>query len=155
MESELRVRKIRSGTVIDHIPRGRALVVTRILGITGEEEDTVLIAINVPSVKLGRKDIVKVENRYLREEEVNKIALVAPTATINIIKEYKVDKKWRVKIPKVLKGIIKCPNYRCITNRKGEKVESKFLLKGEKPLKLVCAYCDAIVREEEVLELVI
>ncbi|RLG59636.1 MAG: aspartate carbamoyltransferase regulatory subunit, partial [Candidatus Hydrothermarchaeota archaeon] len=90
MEKELRVLKIKNGTVIDHIEGGQALNVLKIIGIP---KTTVTIAMNVPSKKTGIKDIVKVEGRELKEEEVNKISLISPRATINIIRNYEVVEK--------------------------------------------------------------
>ncbi|RLG50703.1 MAG: aspartate carbamoyltransferase regulatory subunit [Thermoproteota archaeon] len=153
-EQELRVRKIRDGTVIDHIPDGRALVVLSILGITGEEEEVVSIAMHVPSTKLGKKDIVKIENRFLKPEEVNKIALIAETATINIIREYRVVEKWKVKPPARFRNLIKCPNARCITNFGREPVEPAFEVIGLSPVKVRCSYCGIIVSGRDLLELV-
>ncbi|UCF58862.1 MAG: aspartate carbamoyltransferase regulatory subunit, partial [Candidatus Bathyarchaeota archaeon] len=84
------VSKIKDGTVIDHITSGHALDVVRILGITGRSEGVVTVAMNVPSKKLGVKDMVKVEGRELNSKEVDKIALLAPHASINIVRDYKV-----------------------------------------------------------------
>ena len=86
--TELRVSKIQNGTVIDHINGGYALDVVKILGITGREGRVMTIAVNVPSKRFGTKDVLKVEGRALNSREVNRIALVAPHATINIIRNY-------------------------------------------------------------------
>ena len=109
-EKMLRVSKIKDGTVIDHITAGHALDVVRILGITGEEKGPITVAINVPSKLLKTKDIVKIEGRELKPQEVAKIALLAPHASINIIRDYKVVKKQEVKMPKTIENIIKCAN---------------------------------------------
>ena len=105
-EKELRVSKIKDGTVIDHISGGYALDVVKILGITGREKRVMTIAVNVPSKRFNVKDIVKIEGRALNAREVNKIALVAPHASINIIREYKVVEKLEVKLPKIIEAII-------------------------------------------------
>ena len=89
----LRVSKIKDGTVIDHITSGHALDIAKILGITGRRAGVVTIGMNVPSKRLGHKDMVKVEGRVLAASEVDKIALLAPHATINIVKDYKVVEK--------------------------------------------------------------
>ncbi|MCJ2512660.1 MAG: aspartate carbamoyltransferase regulatory subunit, partial [Candidatus Thermoplasmatota archaeon] len=108
---ELRVTPIKNGTVIDHIPAGMALKVLKILGITDESSDsTVSVAMRVTSKKSTLKDIVKVEDRELLEKEVDKIALVAPSATINIIQNFNVKQKYKVELPEVAKGILKCGN---------------------------------------------
>ena len=89
MKKELKVPRIKNGTVIDHITAGNAVKVLHILGIPKTTSSTVSVAMNVKS-KLGKKDIVKVENRELDPKEVDKIALIAPKATINIIRNYEV-----------------------------------------------------------------
>ncbi|HOI13108.1 MAG TPA: aspartate carbamoyltransferase regulatory subunit [Methanoculleus sp.] len=138
------ISPIKNGTVIDHITAGEALNVLRILGITGSTRECLSIATNVKSKRMGRKDIVKVENRELRTEEVDRIALLAPQAKINIIRDYKVVEKKGVEIPEILKGVVRCPNPGCITNT-NEPVESTFevLDKG-----LHCLYCDWLIKDE-------
>lgn len=148
----LRISKIRDGTVIDHIASGHALNVIKILGIDGRSGGVVSIAMNVPSQKLGVKDIVKVEGRELNPEEVDKIALIAPHATINIIRNYRVVEKQRVKLPQVIHGIIKCTNPSCISNREGEPVKPIFYIEGEEPLRVRCHYCGTIMGKEDVLK---
>ena len=96
---DLLISPIRHGTVIDHITAGQALNVLRILGITGTTAESVSVATNVASGHVGRKDIVKIENRELRKEEVDRIALIAPNATINIIREFAVTEKKGVETP--------------------------------------------------------
>ncbi|WP_069806943.1 aspartate carbamoyltransferase regulatory subunit [Vulcanisaeta thermophila] len=141
---ELIISKIKDGVVIDHIPAGRALMVLRILGITGREGFRVALVMNVDSRKLGTKDIVKIEGRELTRDELNMIALVAPTATINIIRNYEVVSKFKVQVPGVIEGLIKCKNPRCITNQPREPVRTRFRVISREPLKLVCDYCGTI-----------
>ncbi|NWG10574.1 aspartate carbamoyltransferase regulatory subunit [Candidatus Bathyarchaeota archaeon] len=150
-EMELRVSKIKDGTVIDHITGGHALDVAKILGITGREKRVITIAINVPSKLFKTKDIVKIEGRELNPQEVHKIALLAPHATINIIRGYKVVKKQAVKLPKVIENIIKCANPACISNS-NEPVRAKFYVDSEEPLLLKCHYCGFIIEKKDVLE---
>ncbi len=149
-ETELRVSKIKAGTVIDHINGGYALDVVKILGITGKENRVMTIAINVPSKRLGTKDIVKIEGRGLSSRELNKIALVAPHATINIIRDYSVVEKLEVKLPKIIEGVIKCVNPGCISNS-NEPAEAKFYVESEEPLVLKCHYCGYILEKVDVL----
>jgi aspartate carbamoyltransferase regulatory subunit len=150
-ERELYVAKIKDGTVIDHITGGHALDVVKILGITGREKGTVTIAINVPSKRFRAKDIVKIEGRELNPKEVHMIALLAPHATINIIRDYKVVRKQEVKLPKVIENIIKCANPACISNS-NEPVKAKFYVECDEPLLLKCHYCGNIVEKKDVLE---
>lgn len=152
MSEELLVRKIRDGTVIDHIPAGRALDVLKILGLSGKEGSTIAIVMNVPSKKLGRKDIVKVEGKFLEPKEVDEIALIAPTATINIVKDFRVLEKRRVQVPGEIKGLLRCPNPNCVTNTRREPIETRFKLVSIAPLKLKCYYCEDIVTEEQVIQ---
>jgi aspartate carbamoyltransferase regulatory subunit len=146
----LRVSKIKEGTVIDHITGGHALDVIKILGITGRTGGIVTVAMNVPSKRLKHKDIVKVEGRKLASSEVDKIALVAPHATINIIRNYRVVEKQRVKLPEDIRGIVKCANPACISNS-DEPVQSTFYVDREEPLLLKCHYCGYVMEKGDVL----
>jgi aspartate carbamoyltransferase regulatory subunit len=150
-ETELRVSKIKDGTVIDHITGGHALDVVKILGISGRDRGPLTIAINVPSKLLKTKDIIKIEGRELNPQEVHKIALLAPHATINIIRNYKVVKKQEVKLPNAIDDIIKCANPACISNS-NEPVKAKFYVDCEEPLLLKCHYCGYIIEKKDVLQ---
>ncbi len=150
-ETELYVSKIKDGTVIDHITGGHALDIAKILGITGREKRVITIAINVPSKRFKMKDIVKIEGRELNPQEVHKIALLAPHATINIIRDYRVTEKQRVQLPKIIENIVKCANPACISNS-NEPVQAKFYVEGEEPLLLKCHYCGHIMEKKDVLE---
>jgi len=147
----LRVSKIKEGTVIDHVTRGHALDVIKILGIYGRSGGVVTIAMNVPSKKLEVKDVVKIEGRELNPDEVDKIALLAPHATINIIRNYRVTEKQRVKLPSVIYGILKCTNPTCISNSQ-EPVEAVFYIEKEDPLRLRCHYCGQVMERDDVLK---
>jgi aspartate carbamoyltransferase regulatory subunit len=150
MEKELKVRKIEQGTVIDHIKAGCAFSVLRILQLI-DYKGTLSVLSNVPSRKLGQKDIIKIEGRELNPEEVDKIALIAPKATINIIRNFKVVRKEKVKLPSVIRGIVKCVNPTCISNQK-EPIEPMFVVEREEPLRLRCHYCRRTLEREDVLE---
>lgn len=143
-EQELRVSKIENGTVIDHVAGGQALNVLAILGIDGSRGEAVSVGMNVPSDRLGRKDVVKVEDHELSQSEVDVLSLIAPAATINIIRGYDVVEKHRVERPEKVSGVLQCPNQHCITNQ-NEPVDSQFevLENGVR-----CVYCDSIIRED-------
>jgi aspartate carbamoyltransferase regulatory subunit len=147
----LRVSKIKNGTVIDHITGGHALDVIKILGITGRVDGVVTVAMNVPSKKLDVKDMVKIEGRELKSEEVDKIALLAPHATINIVRNYRVVEKQRVNLPAVIHDIVKCANPACISNSK-EPVQPKFYVDNQDPLRMRCHYCGHIMEKQDVLK---
>jgi len=151
-EKMLYVSKIKDGTVIDHITAGHAMDVAKILGIAGRSNGGVVtIAMNVPSKHLAKKDMVKIEGRELNPEEVDKIALLAPHATINIIRNYKVAEKKEVKLPKIVKGIIKCANPACVSNS-NEPVQPKFYVENEEPLSVKCHYCGYIMEKKDILK---
>jgi len=137
---ELRIQPIKSGTVIDHITAGHALKVLRILHIPETTSSTVSVAMNVMG-KQGKKDIVKIEKRELDPHEVDKIALVAPKATINIIREYEVAEKHRVELADEIIGIVKCSNPTCVSNA-NEPVKSRFLVTSKDPPQIKCYYCE-------------
>ena len=137
---QLTISKIREGTVIDHINAGKALLVLKILGIHPNSKETVSMAMNVPSKKMGKKDIVKVEGKFINEEQLNKIALIAPNATINLIENYEIKKKFKVSLPNFIEGIIKCPNKNCISNST-EPIISKFHVWFDKKVVAKCYYC--------------
>ncbi len=149
-DEKLLVSKIRKGIVIDHISAGRALKVLKILGINGYTNYRLAIVMNVPSRKFGRKDIIKIENRILDARELELISLVAPTATINVIDEYRVVEKYRVRLPNVIKGVLRCPNPMCITNKKDEDAEAIFVLRRSAPLVLECKYCGTLIKGDEI-----
>ena len=145
-EVELRVKPIKNGTVIDHIAGGQALNVLKILGISGTTDATVSVVMNVESEKLGKKDIVKVEDRELKEEEVNRIALIAPDATINIIRDFLVIEKHLVDPPDLIIGVVRCQNPSCISNTE-EPIKSRMLVKTKNPVVLRCVYCEQPITE--------
>jgi len=149
-EAQLLVRRIKDGTVIDHIDTGMALIVLKALNITGKEGSVVTVAMNVPSSKLERKDIIKVENKFLESNETNKLALLAPKATINIIRDYKVVEKRKVELPDTFVGIFKCSNPKCVTNSKEEIVPIIDVIDKSKQT-LKCRYCSRILNVSELI----
>ncbi|QKY19190.1 aspartate carbamoyltransferase regulatory subunit [Halolamina sp. CBA1230] len=142
-DHELRVSKIRDGTVLDHLPGGSALNVLAMLGIDGSEGTGVSVAMNVPSERLGTKDVVKVEERELSQAEVDVLSLIAPRATVNIVREYEVQEKKQAERPDTVVGVLACPNSSCITNAE-EPVESRFDVLDDG---VRCGYCEEIIRE--------
>ena len=135
---ELKVSAIENGTVIDHIPAESTFEVTEILNLSNYD-DVVSVASNLASRAVGKKGIVKVAGKFLTENEVNKIAVLAPEATLNIIRGYEVKEKTKVKIPAIIDNVIKCSNPACITNN--EEVKTKFSIILKSPLKVKCHYC--------------
>jgi len=140
-DKQLSVRAIKEGTVIDHIPASALFKVVSILKL--ESLDTMItIGNSLSSEKLGKKGIIKVSKVFFKDELINKIALVAPAAKLNIIKDYEVVEKKVVGIPEKIEGIVKCVNPMCITNK--EPVRTKFDLVAAQPVSIKCHYCEKI-----------
>lgn len=144
-KKELQVSAIENGTVIDHIPANKLFDVINVLGIA-EMENAMTFGTNLRSSKLGKKAIVKIWNKFLEDDEVNKLALVAPSAKINIIRDYEVSEKKKVNVPEKVEGIVKCMNPKCITNH--EYVKTKFTVVNDAPIVLKCYYCEKLTDQE-------
>ena|SRR3989338_589797 len=147
MKKELSVSAIKEGTVIDHIPSDATLKVADILDLEGIRS-IISIATNLASKTMGKKGIIKIGGKNLTKEETDKIALIAPDATVNIIQNYGVKKKIKVAIPSIVDKIIKCSNPNCITNN--EKVMTKFDVLNKVPLKVRCHYCERDMAKEDI-----
>jgi len=144
---ELKISAIDEGTVIDHIPTDATYKVVEILNLQNHK-GVVSIATNLQSKRIGKKGIVKVGGKSLTQEEVNKIAIVAPDATVNIIKNYSVKEKIKVKSPDVIDNVVKCSNPVCITNN--EQVSTKFYVVKKDPLKIKCHYCERNMGKDDI-----
>lgn len=141
IRKELVVSAIENGTVIDHIPARVVFRVARILNL--EAVDTqVTIGFNLVSHKYGKKGIIKVSDKFFKTEDIDKIALIAPSATLIIIKDYKVVEKRQVEIPDEIHKFVKCVNPNCITNN--QQVATHFRVIDKEDLKLQCHYCEKI-----------
>ena len=144
MKRELRVRRIKNGTVIDHIAAGHALNVLRILGIADGSTEVVSVVMNVSDQK---KDIVKIEDWELAPDEVDKIALISPDAIINIIRDYEVVEKRKVVLPSQIVGVVRCMNPNCITNT-DEPVKPRFVIRRGERVELHCVYCGRVITDQ-------
>ena len=149
-KSELKIRAIENGTVIDHITANKSLHILKILGLPDSETKNVTVAMNVSSKEIGRKDIVKIENRELNHEELDQIALIAPKASVNIIRDYKPVKKDKIILPNTITGIIKCTNSKCITNYANEPIAPKFNVINNHPPVVRCHYCEKLIKTEDI-----
>jgi len=141
---ELRVKKIKEGTVIDHLPPNSALIILKVLGLEKNYENIISVIMNVKSKKREIKDIIKIEGKFLEPDETGKIALIAPAATINLIKNFEVIKKSRVELPDEINALIKCANPNCITNQK-EPITSSFIVERKEPVLLRCKFCERVM----------
>ncbi|PLX25272.1 MAG: aspartate carbamoyltransferase regulatory subunit [Salinivirgaceae bacterium] len=140
-DKTLSVSAIKEGTVIDHIPADSLFDVLSILRLD-ELESQITFGTNLKSEKYGKKAIIKLEGKFFMDDEINRIALVAPEAKLNIIRDYKVDEKKVVGLPDEIIGIAKCMNPKCVTNN--ETVTTKFKVIDKKVVTLKCHYCEKL-----------
>jgi len=138
-KKELNVSAIKNGTVIDHIAQNQVQRVLYILNLS-DYEDQIYFGANLDSKKYGKKGIIKVSNKFFAPEEISKIALVSPTATLIEIRDYEVSSKKHVEISDEIKGLVKCVNPNCITNH--ENVLTHFDVANKSEISLKCRYCE-------------
>jgi len=148
MEKKLKVAALCNGTVIDHIPSDKLFKVVSILHL-----DTCLnqitLANNLESAKIGSKGLIKIADRAFAEDETNKIALIAPNAKINIIRDFLVVEKRELTLPNEIREIVQCANPNCITNH--QPVTTRFwVLNNDGEIMLKCHYCEREVKRDEV-----
>lgn len=147
-KKELAVAALRNGTVIDHIPSDMLFKAVKILGI--EQMTThVTIGNNLDSKRLGSKGIIKVADVFFPEETLNRIALIAPGAKINIIRDFEVVEKRQVKLPDIITGIVTCGNPKCISNN--EPMKTKFTVTDRNDVTIRCCYCGQSVKSSNAL----
>jgi aspartate carbamoyltransferase regulatory subunit len=144
-KKQLKVSAIKEGTVIDHIPAQNLFKVISILRLD-KINTQITFGTNLESKRLGLKAIIKISELFFREAEINKIALVAPDAKLNIIRDYEVVEKKLVQVPDEISGIVKCFNPQCITNH--EKIITRFTVVSKKEVSLKCHYCEKITDPE-------
>ena len=146
-DKRLSVSAIKEGTVIDHVPASALFKVVSILNL--EKLDTMItIGNSLGSDKLGKKGIIKLSKVFFKDDDINKIALVAPCAKLNLIRDYEVVEKKVVEIPDIIIGIAKCVNPKCITNN--EAVTTRFEVVSKSEVKLKCHYCEKITSRKNI-----
>ncbi len=148
MNDKLSVSAIKNGTVIDHIPQGQALRIMHLLTLL-KRKFKIMAGMNLPSKRLGTKDLIKIENYILTEDEANEIVVFAPPATINVIEDFTVVNKISTHLPAMMKAVFICPNTICITH--AESIDSAFHISEEgKQIKLTCHYCEKVFHRDQV-----
>lgn len=146
-EKELQVKALKNGTVIDHIPSDKLFKVVSLLQLDSVKNQ-ITIGNNLNSKRMGKKGIIKISERYYKEEEISRIALIAPTAKINVIRNFEVVEKMILNIPDHFTGIVKCPNPKCITNN--EPMKTRFEVINKEPIVLKCPYCEREIQQEDI-----
>lgn len=147
-ERVYKVYSIPSGTVIDHLPAGAAIKTIKLLKL--EDSDLITVGMNFDSKKYAKKDIIKIQNRYLTQKEINKLALLAPSATINIIKNETIAEKKTVELPEVIEQIVKCSNPKCVTNNENN-VKTIFYVAERRPLRIRCHHCERYMELKDIV----
>lgn len=145
-KTELAVAALRNGTVIDHIPSEALFKCVKILGLAGTTH-RLTIGNNLDSERLGKKGIIKVADIFFPESTLNRIALIAPSAVVNTIRDYEVVEKRPVKLPHSIRGIVKCDNPKCVTNN--EPMETIFETVDDAPGHIRCHYCNHTVANDK------
>lgn len=145
-KQELQVAALQNGTVIDHIPSGKLFTVVQLLGIE-HMTSNITIGFNLDSKKLGKKGIIKIADKFFCDEEINRIAVVAPHVKLNIIRDYEVVEKKEVQLPDELYNIVKCANPKCITNN--EPMATRFHVIDRENCIVKCHYCEKEQKQED------
>lgn len=148
MGKELQVAALKNGTAIDHIPTKELFKVVTLLQLE-KLNNRITIGNNLRSGKMGEKGIIKVSDKFFEGDEINRIALVAPSVKLNIIRDYEVTEKKKVTLPDEIIEIVKCNNPKCITNN--EPMKTRFKVIDKEKVVLQCYYCDLKISKEEIV----
>jgi aspartate carbamoyltransferase regulatory subunit len=146
----LPVSAIHNGSVIDHIPAGQALTIVRLLKLAKQNKQ-VTLGLNLPSNKLEYKDLIKVEALILSTEEASQVAILAPSATVNIIRDYKVCEKFQVSLPAQIKGVIPCQNPQCVSNHEPIAACLDVIRRWKGNVRLQCRFCRKNFSQQDIL----
>ena len=145
---ELQVAALENGTAIDHIPPSQLFKVAKLLGLENMD-NTITIGNNFQSKKMRCKGVIKISNKFFEEDEINRIALIAPKVILNIIRDYEVVEKKTVTLPDELVGLVKCNNPKCITNN--EPMPSRFEVIDKEKGTIKCRYCERKINKEDII----
>ena len=145
---ELQVAALENGTAIDHIPPSQLFKVAKLLGLENMD-NTITIGNNFQSKKMGCKGVIKISNKFFEEDEINRIALIAPKVILNIIRDYEVVEKKTATLPDELVGLVKCNNPKCITNN--EPMPSRFEVIDKEKGTIKCRYCERKINKEDII----
>lgn len=147
-KKELQVAALENGTAIDHIPPSRLFKVAKMLGLENMD-NTITIGNNFHSNKMGCKGVIKISDKFFAEDEINRIAIIAPNVILNIIRDYEVVEKKTVTLPEELVGLVKCNNPKCITNN--EPMPTRFDVIDKETGTIKCRYCERKINKEDII----
>ena len=145
---ELVVSALENGTVLDHIPAENVYKALDILDLKGIESQ-ITIGISLTSKFFGKKGIIKIADKFFEDEQLNKLALIAPKATVNVIRDFKVVEKKKLVMPEEIHGVAKCRNPKCVTNHQPVKTWFRTIEEGDK-VSLLCHYCEKITSSKHI-----
>ncbi len=148
MGKALQVAALENGTAIDHIPTEAVFKVVSLLQLQ-KLGYRITIGNNLKSNKMGLKGLIKVSDKFFKEDEINRIALVAPNVNLNIIRDFEVVEKKKVVLPDEIIEIVKCNNPKCISNN--EPMKTRFHVTDKEKVELQCHYCEIKIKKEEVV----
>ena len=146
--TQLVVSALENGTVLDHIPAENVYKALDILNLKGIESQ-ITIGINLASKVHGKKGIIKIADKFFEDEELNRLALIAPKATVNVIRDFKVVEKKKIVMPEEIHGVAKCRNPKCVTNHQPVKTWFKTIDNGNE-ISLLCHYCEKITGQKHI-----
>jgi len=145
---ELQVAALENGTAIDHIPPDQLFKVAHLIGLS-KMENRITFGNNLESKKMGHKGMIKIADKFFEEDEINRIALVAPCVILNIIRDYEVVEKKTISLPDELVDIVKCNNPKCITNN--EPMTTNFYVTDKEAGIIKCRYCERKIKKEDIV----
>ena len=146
---ELQVAALENGTAIDHIPSDKLFKVAALLELDKMEDNQITIGNNFPSSKMGSKGMIKIANKFFEEDEISRIALIAPNVMLNEIRDYQVVEKKTVTLPDELIGLVKCNNPKCIPNN--EPMQTRFHVIDKEKGTIKCHYCERKINKEDII----
>ena len=147
-KKELQVAALENGTAIDHIPSEQLFKVAQLIGLSSMS-NRITIGNNLESKKMGSKGVIKIADKFFAEDEINRIALIAPNVILNIIRDYEVVEKKTVNLPDELVGVVKCNNPKCISNN--EPMPSFFYVTDKDSGTIKCRYCERKINKENIV----
>lgn len=146
---ELQVAAIENGTALDHIPSNRLFKVASLLELDRMKGNTITIANNLPSKKCGSKGMIKISDKFFNDDEISRIALVAPNVVLNVIRNYEVVEKRQVALPDEIVGLVKCNNPKCVTNN--EPMPTRFDVIDKEAGTIKCHYCERKINKDDII----
>lgn len=139
-KEDILVAAIKNGTVIDHIPSAKLFEVVALLGLEHIHDSKIMVGYNLDSKKMGHKSLIKISDKFFTDEELNRLAIVAPNVSLSIIRDYELVEKKQVVLPEEISGLVRCNNPKCITNN--EPMPTRFAVCAPRRTHVRCHYCE-------------